>query len=270
MNIKPLKISAIIFFISVFGCSQNSSDKTNIKYSIKKFERTFTSLDTTLKNYAKIFFEYPVITKAANQQVKDSIEKYVKETFLNNYFGNAKSKSLDEMADSLFKDFKSFQEEFKDSPQSWEIEGTTAVNYNDHSIVSLQTDTYWYLGGVHPNELSLLVSLNSENGKRINFSDIFREGFESELNRIAEKIFRKDKKLSATEDLEKAGFWFNDNKFVLNENFGIKNNGLVFYFNSYEIAPYSDGPSEIFIPYDEIKNFIKEESLLFEVTTYKN
>lgn len=270
MNIKLLKISGIIFFISVFGCSKISSDENNIKYSIKKFERTFTSPYTTLKNYAKIFFEYPVITKAANQQVKDSIAKYVKETFLNNYFGNAKSKSLDEMADSLFKDFKSFQEEFKDSPQSWEIEGTTSVIYNNHSIVSLQTDTYWYLGGVHPNELSLLVSLNSENGKRINFSDLFKNEYKAELTKIAEKIFRKEKGLNQDENLEEAGFWFEENKFSLNENFEIKNEGLFFYFNSYEIAPYSMGPTEILIPYDEIKNLIKEDGLLFEVAAIKN
>ncbi len=44
----------------------------------------------------------------------------------------------------------------------------------------------------------------------------------------------------------------------------------MFYFNPYEIAPYSMGPTEILIPYDEIKNIIKEDGLLFETASRKN
>jgi len=263
-----IKISAIVFFVSVFGCSLKSGDENNIKYSMKKFERIFTNTDTTVKNYSKVFFEYPEITKAANQQVKDSIASYVKGIFLTNYFG--KAKSFDEMTDSLFKDFKNFQKEFRDSPQSWEIESATSVIYNKNSIVSLQSNTYSYLGGAHPNELVLYANFNSGNGKRINLSGLFKDEDKYELNSRGEQIFRKEKAISPVTNFEEAGFWFKDNKFVLNENFGIKDDGLVFYFNAYEIAPYSMGPTEIFIPYNEIKNLIKEGGLLFEAASREN
>jgi hypothetical protein len=268
MKNSLIKIGATIFLISVFSCSQKDSDENNIRYSMKKFERIFTNPDTTLKNYAKVVFEYPEIIKTVNQQVKDSIASYVKGIFLKNYFG--KAKSFDEMADSLFKDFNNFQKEFRDSPQSWEIESATSVIYNKNSIVSLQSNTYSYLGGAHPNELVLYANFNSENGKRINLSDLFKDENIPELNTISEKIFRKEKELSAEANLEEAGFWFKENKFALNDNFGIKDDGLMFYFNPYEIAPYSMGPTEILIPYDEIKNIIKEDGLLFEAASRKN
>jgi hypothetical protein len=85
------------------------------------------------------------------------------------------------------------------------------------------------------------------------------------LNNVAEKIFCKVKELKPEDNLEEAGFWFKGNKFSFNENFGIRNEGLVFYFNSYEIAPYAMGPTEIMIPYSEIKNLVKQDGLLNKV-----
>lgn len=270
MKNSLINIVTVIFLISIISCSQKNSDENNIKYSMKKFDRIFTNPDTTLKNYARVVFEYPEIIKASNQLVKDSITSYIKTTFLANFTGNEKAKTLDEMTDNLFGNFKRFVEKFRDSRQSWEIEGTASIIYNKNSIVSIQTDINSYLGGVHPNELVLYANFNSVNGKRINLFDLFKDENISELNSISEKIFRKDKKLGPEANLEEAGFWFKDNKFILNENFGIKDDGLVFYFNPYEIAPYSMGSTEIFIPYDEIKNLIKEDGWLFEADSREN
>nr|MCU0409966.1 RsiV family protein [Bacteroidales bacterium] len=87
-------------------------------------------------------------------------------------------------------------------------------------------------------------------------------GYENELNNTAEKIFRAEKQLSPDANLESEGFWFEGNKFYLNKNFGIKNDGLVFYFNSYEIAPYAMGPTEIKIPYATIKKLVLNDGPL--------
>jgi hypothetical protein len=270
MKIYLVRIACVLFIISNIGCSQKGDDETNIKYLMKIFDRTFTDPDTTLKGSLRVFFEYPGITKAYSQQVKDSISKYICNTFMENYRADKNVKSLDEMTDSLIKDFKSFQNQFPDSPQSWEIEGTTSVIYNSHSIVSLQTDYYSYLGGAHPNELVLYANFNSEDGRRINLSDLFKKETQNKLIYAAEKIFRKIKKLKPEDNLQADGFWFKDNMFMLNENFGIKNDGLVFYFNSYEIAPYAMGPTEIIIPYYEIKTLIEQNGILSKVAADSN
>jgi hypothetical protein len=270
MKIYLVRIACVLFIISNIVCSQKNDNETNIKYSIKFFDRTYTTPDTTLKGSARVFFEYPGITKAYSQYVKDSISKYIYKSFLGNYCEDNNCKSLEEMADSLFRDFKSFKNEFPDSPQSWEIKGTTSVIYNSHSIVSLQTDYYSYLGGAHPNELVLYANFNSEDGRRINLSDLFRKETKNKLINAAEKIFRKIKKLKPEDDLQADGFWFKDNMFKLNENFGIKNDGLVFYFNSYEIAPHAMGPTEIIIPYYEIKTLIEQNGILSKAAADSN
>lgn len=85
-------------------------------------------------------------------------------------------------------------------------------------------------------------------------------GHEADLNRIAEKEFRKVREMKPEESLEDAGFWFENNKFSLNDNFAITEEGLIFYFNSYKVAaPYAAGPTEIVLNYREFKHLIKED-----------
>ena len=83
------------------------------------------------------------------------------------------------------------------------------------------------------------------------------EFFETELVKAAEAAFRKQRELSPESDLLENGFEFPDNRFRLNDNYGFTNDGVVFFYNSYEIAPYAAGPSEVFIPYSEISDWLK-------------
>jgi len=140
------------------------------------------------------------------------------------------------------------------------------VIYNANSILSFQSEFDHFTGGAHGNSGMYFTNFNSLDGKKLNLSDLLVASYGAELDNIAEKKFRREKELGTEANLEEAGFWFKQGKFSLTENFGIKNDGLVFYFNSYEIAPYAMGPTEIKIPYAEIRNLIKEDGLLFKVS----
>jgi hypothetical protein len=42
----------------------------------------------------------------------------------------------------------------------------------------------------------------------------------------------------------------------MNDNYGFTTQGIVFVFNSYEIASYAEGPTEILIPYEKIRDWL--------------
>ena len=261
---KQIILFSLIFCVFI-GCSNNEVESTKIKYGMTQFERKFGNCDSANAGCASVLFEFPQIKYAISSSVKDSISNYFLDEFLNTYGGGDEIKSLDKLANSMFKDYQTLSRDFPDTRQSWEIQGTASLIYNDNFIVSVQTDIYLYTGGAHPNSQTNYANFNSKNGKRILLADILNENFIKELNIIAEKIFRGDNNFTSEQSLEEEGYWFFDNKFSLNENFGIKNDGLVFYFNSYEIAPYSMGPTEVFVPYADIENLIKLDGLLSPV-----
>ena len=78
------------------------------------------------------------------------------------------------------------------------------------------------------------------------------------LTQIGDKIFRQAKQLSDTASLIDNYFEFPEDKFELNKNYGFKKEGIVFYYNNYEIAPYAAGPTEVLIPYNELKDWVKK------------
>ena len=41
------------------------------------------------------------------------------------------------------------------------------------------------------------------------------------------------------------------------KNFLLSPDGIKFYYNAYEIAPYAAGPTEITIPYESLKDILK-------------
>ena len=98
----------------------------------------------------------------------------------------------------------------------------------------------------------------------MSLDDIFIEGYEQNLNEIAEQEFRKMKELKENEDLDEAGFWFDDNKFNINNNFALSEGGLTFYYNNYEITAYAYGPTELIIPLVKVSQLIKDGGILSE------
>lgn len=259
----------LLLFIFLSGCSTKNTDDFKIQYGMKKFERTFGSCDSTGAGCAKILFEFPEIKYAYTAFVKDSISWQIQNILLSNYTVGANINSLDSLSKLFFFDYQDMSKDFPGYNLPWELNNTISVIYNDNSIVSLQSEFYHFTGGVHGNSGVYFTNFNSEDGRKLALSDLLIPNYIRELNLTAEKIFRTQNNLLPDEDLEAAGYWFEGNKFSLNDNFGIKNDGLVFYFNSYEIAPYAMGPTEILIPYKEMKNLVKKDGLLYKLVSEK-
>ncbi|NJM64564.1 MAG: DUF3298 and DUF4163 domain-containing protein [Acaryochloris sp. RU_4_1] len=162
---------------------------------------------------------------------------------------------------SFIQQYRSAIREF---PQQgvWADEKQVDVISNRANLLSLQYSHYWYTGGAHPNSSRTYWNFNPQTGKPIRLSDLLVKGYAPKLNTIAEKHFRQVRKLAANESLNRAGFWFEKDQFQVNTNFVISPQGLIFFFNPYEIAPYASGSTEIQIPYTEFQNLIKDKTLL--------
>jgi hypothetical protein len=258
-------ILCFLFIIYISGCSQRSDNDFKIQYTFKKYDKIFGNCDSVKTGCATVSLEYPEIKHAFNDAIRDSLTKFIQDMLLDNYFHEQRTKSLDEMTELYFEDYKNTQTDFIGYNFPWEIKNTISVNYNAQSILSFQSEFYHFTGGAHGMTGVYFANFNSQTGKKLELTDLLIPGYENELNKVAEKIFRKVRELKSEDNFEEAGFWFERNKFALNENFGIKTDGLVFFFNSYEIAPYAMGPTEILIPYKEIKNLVKQDGPLNKV-----
>ncbi len=95
--------------------------------------------------------------------------------------------------------------------------------------------------------------------REVTLCTLFTEQSRKSITAIGEKIFREERGLSKDTGLGELGFWFDNGQFSLTDNFAILPQGILFHYNSYEIASYAMGETTILLPYESIKKFVKPE-----------
>ena len=121
------------------------------------------------------------------------------------------------------------------------------VTYNENDLLSLYFDNYIYSGGAHGGTVRRSDTWNIKNGCRISlyqFTNDFETLQEEILNNIREQI--------ALQTEKGEGMFFDDYPQLIVKNFNPESfyltpEGLVIYYQQYDIAPYASGIPEFTI-----------------------
>lgn len=208
---------------------------------------------------ASLGITYPKVLAAGNPATVTVINQFIQAQLLEYSDPNGKQPaSLDEFASMFINDYNAVP----DNSGLWEMERRMGVSFSADHLATLNFSESGYTGGAHPFSGQRYFVLDVDSGKQLTLGNLLAAGYEEGLNAAGERAFRQERGLPADASLEEAGFWFANNMFKVNTNFGVAKNGLVFNFNPYEIAPYAMGPTEFTVPYADIAALIPADSLL--------
>jgi len=252
INKLPVFLIFVIMLISNSFLFGSPVDSVTYKYFVEEMIYTSPEYNTE----ASIEINYIEIINAPYPAVKDSIN-----TFINNY-GLDTYDSYDDLMQNFIDEFIDAQNYYPSS-FGWEDRRRIYVSCNSNYILSLSFRFFSYSGGAHPNGWEIFFNFNLYTGEVLKLENLFTESQIKELNSIAEIKFREIYDIEEGASLEKYGFWFDDNKFELNDNFLITDKGLIFLFNPYEITAYVIGSTTIEITYNDIKDLIRRDSMLY-------
>ncbi len=220
------------------------------------------------KSGAYINFIYPQLKNERSPAAK-TIDKDIEETLLSSYGISDTVRSWKDFGQVMksyinnFKEFKndtSMPEIYKE--MVWTYQALTYPVFNGSGILALESENFHFEGGAHPNSYFVLKNYDLKTGSVIKLDELLKGNYKAKLDELGEKEFRKQFSVKPGESLEKAGFFITGNQFHLNDNFAVTAGGLLFKFNPYEITAYAYGAPEIFIPYSEIKEYIKPDGPL--------
>lgn len=203
---------------------------------------------------SKAVIVYPVF---ADQQINHFIEQKVM-SFADE---GEHYKSYQDFSKSFIENFDKFSNENKGYGQTWFMEAKIEVVSQLPEYLSTLVTHVSYEGGAHPNSVFTYLNYDPSTHKEITLQSLILPGAMEKLNAVAEKIFRKNEKLSPDESLKDTYFFEND-KFSINQNFTITSKGLKFLYNPYEIKAYAFGTTELIVPFAELKEIAKPNSLL--------
>ena len=148
---------------------------------------------------------------------------------------------------SFDSEYKSFKDSFGESAMVWDASFDGEVTYQSSELTTIAINSYINSGGAHGN-LNITFFNFDSSGNLLNFNDLFTDI--DSLTKVVKTHFEKETKNSLID-------YFFGEPFSLPENIGFNDEGVVFFYNVYEIASYADGITEFTIPFENIENFLK-------------
>ncbi|PHN02677.1 DUF3298 and DUF4163 domain-containing protein [Flavilitoribacter nigricans] len=266
--IKKSKYVPLVLLLFLFACQSDPDDQQATDYSQtgqeitieqKTFakESSYCQQDST--HCMRINASYPYLVtgpSAVIQAINDTIAYHLKSNLA--VFAVDQSEldgSLDSIADAYILDFEQLMQETPDYPFAWEIEVEGSILHKSAKVLSVALNAYSYTGGAHPNIFLDLINFDLTNGKKLNLRDIFTD--EDKLRAVVEKKFREVREIEPSISIADAGFFWGDS-FSLPQNFALQEEGVYFHYNPYEAAAYALGSTEFTIPYEDLKEVIRQ------------
>ena len=123
------------------------------------------------------------------------------------------------------------------------------ITYNQNCAISLYFDQYEYAGGAHGLTVRYSDTWDLQKSKRTDLSELFPQ-----RTNYRDFVIQAIDKQIETEIANGNSIYFEDYAKLVRENFKVNNfyltkEGVVIYFQQYDIAPYSSGLPTFVIPY---------------------
>lgn len=123
------------------------------------------------------------------------------------------------------------------------------VTYNQNCVISLYFDQYEYAGGAHGLTVRYSDTWNLPKSKRMDLGDFF-----ANRSNYREFVIESINQQIADQIAQGNNIYFDHYEKLVNDNFKANNfyltkDGVVIYFQQYDIAPYSSGIPTFVIPF---------------------
>lgn len=240
---------------------------------------TETTKETTVEKPAGLAFENKVYEQKSSLLCKNNLCTYVNISVpeasgmgqvsdsINNkifhvtrdivYFGEkpTNGKSYKEIMASFIGSYDEITKEDPGEAIPWEAKIKATVDYQSDNIINVKLNNFMFTGGAHGYEGNRSLIFDAKTGKSLSYDQVFKD--KKAFTALAEKKFREKFKIPAGKSINTKDVLFENDKFILPQNIFFKENGLLLYYNPYEIGSFADGSKELLIPYAEADAYLR-------------
>jgi hypothetical protein len=136
----------------------------------------------------------------------------------------------------------------------WAADGDMKVVWNHYPTLVLESFSYDYTGGAHGNYGTFYQVLDLKRKKVLTPADILKPGYDTAITPLLEKRYKEIFKMDPDQDL---GEVLLQKHIKPNNNFLVTDKGIAFSYTPYEIGPFAMGQVTLFLPFTDIKQYVK-------------
>lgn len=262
--IPVIALFVSLIVVSSLGAKDIHAPAQTKPYTIKTLKKTSEAclVDKDAPSYATLNIQYPYFESSVGQYSANELNEMIqKEYIVYTAYDDSTAKGIDDFANLFFKDFEEFCRGNEFASADWELNKTINVSFLSKTVLSFDDNTDSYTGGAHGFSQIIWHSYDIQKHKKLSLDDVLLADSKDRFRKLAEHYFRKFHELSEDTNLAEAGFEFPDNKFALSDNFALLKRGIMIYYNSYDIAAYVVGPTELLIPYTDLEGMLRPRYL---------
>lgn len=279
-----LLIALLIAGCWLASCSNTGQPSRNLQFeeiTLSKSEHLFADES---KPACNLSIDFAFVNNATTIGAKDSINAYLLSALFGKKYqqlspqetmeGYAKEYVTNYRADlepMIQKDIDNHID--KDQLTAWysyEQELKGSIETYKGMLLTYRTYKNEYSGGPHGMYTTEFINLNLSSLQPILLDELFVEDYQETLTELLWYQLALDNGVETRDELEEMGY-ATTGELAPTENFYINEDGITFYYNVYEIAPYSMGPTQITLSYDMLEYILNyDNKLVNELITLWN
>ena len=229
----------------------------------------------TAKPACNLIINLTYASKSSDEKMKDSLNTYFLsacfgEKYMNMTAEEAVKKYTEKYVSDYRKDLEPMYRKDEQDKESAEDIGAWYSYYKGiESHVQLYTghllvyriDYNEYTGGAHGIYMSTFLNLDLRTLAPIRLDNLFVGDYKEQLTDLLWNQLMADNKVATRQELEDMGY-ATTGDLTPTENFYLSKEGITFYYNVYDIAPYVMGPVKITLPYEMMQHLLGDGTMV--------
>jgi hypothetical protein len=147
---------------------------------------------------------------------------------------------------------------------NWEKRKILSVVFNESDLVSLNFQDYTYTGGASGLEMNRYLVFDFTKGAKIGIFDIIQKEKETVLVDLIKAEISRKLNIDSSGLLTDYGFFSND--VFVTSNFCLTSYGIVFHYNTYELAGQETGPLSVYLPFNNLTEVLIKEGIIERIS----
>lgn len=270
IHIFPFLFSSTIVSLALFSSCGTGTKWNDIQfYNVEKAEQVTETPRKVEDNYLSQIIdttEYNIDVQVDMQFMKsdnvdnENVCRLINDQLIEIVLKQSSELSIDEAIDKYIAETKA---ELGEDPYGYEIYKhiTGRAEYGKQNIIIYRVDTELYTGGAHPYTLQNILSFDATTGEYIDLDKVFAPLHHYSITKLLTTKLIQDLGKNSLAEIQEEGYLDMIEMFV-SPNFALREDSVEFYYNQYDIAPYSCGPVSICLDYKSLQPYISTE---FEV-----
>lgn len=275
---KKQTVSLLVLMLATsgffFSCGNIMNKNTGtLEFDSIQVNETAHLFGDTAKPACNLVINFAYAVQSSDVKLKDSLNTFfLSACFGDKYMTMAPEEAVKRYTEKYVNDYlKDLEPMYQKDEQEKEDNATMGAWYSYYKgieghvqlyikdLLIYRVDYNEYTGGAHGIYSSTFLNMDLRTLSPIRLDDLFVSDYEEALTDLLWNQLMADNKVATHQELEDMGY-ATAGDLKPTENFYLSKEGITFYYNVYEIAPYVMGPVKITLPYEVMQHLLSDDN----------